>query len=263
MCIVCDSKKRLLMVCDCLDEVGQSDLSLKFQAFIDIVRGRVYDDENKDRNCAMKAKMLDMATSFAEGYMPISKSEFLAKINAFNLPNDSSFSLRKSMRTAMIELFDVYENRLPWALYGGYMFMVTRPNVHVAERLPDLKSLLPDDLPWECVDAVWHGFPPATALYMHILSVINKRTHTVPLHGCGCNHYLPPIQEPGIAKMTVVYPEPADIVEETEVPLSHCLNAIETLVRETFVLFGETTKSINHHASVSPPVKKIDTSIYA
>ncbi len=249
MCIVCDAKNGLLSVCKRLDGANQSDLALKFRAFIDIVRGRIYDEKDKERNCAMKVKMLELATEFAKGYMPISKSDFLAKINLFNLPEDESFHLRHSMRLSMLDLFDVYGNRLPWALYGGYVFMVTRPNVHVAERLPELKAMLPDDLPWECVDAVWHGFPPATAIYMHILSVINKHTRTVPLHGCGCNHYLPPIQEPDLAQMMVVYPEPDDIIEETEVPLSHCLNAIETLVRETFVLFGETSKSIRHQIS--------------
>lgn len=254
MCVVCDAKSNLMSVCEELKGAGQPDLALKFEAFIEIVSGRIYDQENRELNSRMKAKMFDLASSFARGYLPILRPDFLAKIDRFNLPKDSSIQLRKAMRRAMIDLFDVYGNRLPWALYGGYMFMVTRPNVHVAERLPELKSLLPDDLPWECVDAVWHGFPPATALYMHILAVINRHTGTVPLHGCGCNHYLPPIQKPGAAQMLVIYPRPTDIIEETEVPLSHCLNAIETLVWETFVLYGETTKSLRHHVSSAPPI---------
>ncbi len=256
MCTVCNSKNSLLAVCDQLDSVDQSDLALKFRAFVDIVRGRIY-NEDKSTNCQMKAKMIDLATAFAKGYLPISRIDFVDKINSFDLPQDSTLPLRQSMRTAMIDLFDIYRNRLPWALYGGYMFMVTRPNVHVAEKLPELKALLPDDLPWECVDAVWHGFPPATALYMHILSVINRRTRTVPLHGCGCNHYLPPIVEPDIEKMLVLYPQPVDIIEETEVPLSHSLNAIETLVQETFVLFGDTTKSIKHHVVKAPKIETL------
>ena len=246
MCEVCDAKNRLLFTCRDLREAGQADLAIKFEGFVEIVRSRVYEADNPDKNRQKKVKMLDLANSFAQGYMPMSEEVFLSKINSFHLPNDDSFSMREAMKEAMIDLFIIYRNRLPWALYGGYVFMVTRPNIHVAERLPDLKLLLPDDLPWECVDAVWHGFPPATALYMHILSVINRKTGTVPLHGCGCNHYMPPINDPDRVLMKIVYPKPDDIVIETEVPLSHCLNAIETLVQETFVLFGETTKSLQH-----------------
>ncbi len=252
MCKVCDAKNALADVCEQLDMFGQSDLALKFQNYSEIVRSRTYDIENKERNSDLKVRMLDLARQFATGYMPVTKDKFHQRICQFNIGHKGAGEIRFGMKNAMIELFSIYGNRLPWALYGGYMFMVTRPNVHVAERLPELKHLLPADLPWECIDAVWHGFPPATALYIHILAVINRHTGTVPLHGCGCNHYLPPIKDPGTTIMQIVYPQPEDILAETEVPLSHCLTAIETFVLETFVLFGETTKSLQHVAVKAP-----------
>ncbi len=256
MCIVCDARNDLLAICNRLDDEGQADLALKFRAFIEIVGSRTYDVKDAERNRSMKVEMFNLATQFAKGYTKTTFDCFAKKLNSFDLPKDEDSMLRNSMKFAMIDLFTIYGNRLPWALYGGYMFMVTRPNMHVAERLPNLKELLPSDLPWECVDAVWHGFPPATAIYLHILSIISKHTGTVPLHGCGCNHYLPPVRKPNWERTLIVYPQPEDIIEETEVPLSHCLNAIETLVQETFVLFGETSKSIKHQINIAPPVKR-------
>lgn len=251
MCTICDSRKKLLSVVDQLTSSGQPDIALKFTAFSEIVSNRTYhQDSSEDKK--IKLQMFTLATSFAEGYMPISREDFLGRINFFVLPDDESADIRQSMKSSMIELFDMYGSRLPWALYGGYMFMVTRPNVHVAERLPDLRQLLPEGLPWECIDAVWHGFPPSTALYLHVLSVINKHTGTVPLHGCGCNHYLPPIISPDRALMNITYPAPQDIIAETEVPISHCLTAIETLVLETLQQFGSTTKSLAHQVATTP-----------
>jgi len=258
MCIVCDAKNRLFAQCEKLEAAQQGDLALKFRAFADLISSRTYDAENANRNREIKIKMLDLATRFAAGYMPITVASFQRKLDRFKLPGDDSFHLRLGMRSAMADLFSVYGNRLPWALYGGFMFMASRPNLHVAERLPDLRHLLPEDLPWECVDAVWHGFPPATALYLHILSVINSFTGTVPLHGCGCNHYLPPVRKPGRAEMLIAYPRPADIVTETEVPLAHCLVSIEALVQETFVSLGPTTKALQHIAVGAARVADID-----
>jgi len=248
------SRKKLATVAAQLDKYGDGDIAIKFESFGDIVLAATYDSDEA-RDGSMKQKMLDLAVSLAEGYLPISKQDFLVKLDGFDLPVDESGKTRRGMKDVMVSLFQIYGNRLPWALYGGYMFMVTRPNLHVAERLPDLKALLPADLPWECVDAVWHGLPPATSLYLHILAVINRYTGTIPLHGCGCNHYLPPIERPDDPRMKVLYPPPKDVRIETEVPVSHMLLAIESLVRGLPHEIGETEKSLRHHVSKAHDVE--------
>jgi hypothetical protein len=248
MCDMCDAKRGLIAVISQINDSGSSDIGDKFSGLIETVGTSVY-AENKEESRAIRLRILSLATAFAKGYIPMKQKAFEERLGEFPLPVDGH-RIRLGMRNAMEELFGLYQHRLPWALYGGYMFMASRPNLYVAERLPELGHLLPQDLPWECVDAVWHGLPPCTTLYLHVLAVINRHTGTIPLHGCGCNHYLPPVRDPGDPSMCVRYPEPTDIIAETEVPVSHMLLSIESLARGLPHAMGMTEKALRQHAAV-------------
>lgn len=251
MCAVCDAKNALKKVIEEL-EASAADIAGHFTALIDYVTngGHAY-SADRDENAHLKVRIFTLATEFARGFLPTTSEAFMAKIEAFDLPRDSHYEVRQGMKKAMVELYGHYGNRLPWALYGGYMFMASRTNITVAERLPDIRDQLPSDLSWECIDAVWHGYPPSTVLYLDILSVINRHTRTVPLHGCGCNHYLPPVPLPDAdAAIRIEYPAPVgdNIRIETEVPVAHAILAIESLVRGLPHALGTSDKALNHHA---------------
>lgn len=247
MCVVCDAKNKLRAVIGQINASGSRDIGDKFSGLIDTVSENTYAKDGAE-NTRIKIRIYKLATSFAQGYLPLRRKDFEIRLGQFPMPTDGH-RIRRGMRNAMEELFGIYGARLPWALYGGYMFTASRPNLHIAERLPELSALLPEDLPWECVDAVWHGLPPCTTLYLHILAVINRHTGTIPLHGCGCNHYLPPVKDPGDPNMLVRYPEPTDIIAETEVPVSHMLLSLESLARGLPHAMGVTEKALKHHAS--------------
>ncbi len=255
MCTLCNAKNALGTAVSRLNDAGSPDIASKFAAFVDHVSASQYADDPAVSK-KIKVRCLNSALRLCEGYMPTDRKAFELKIDEFRASSTAgtvAIRIRDGMRVAMLELFDLYGMRLPWALYGGYMFMVTRPNLHQAERLPELAPHLPEGLPWETIDAVWHGLPPATSLYLHILSVINRHTGTIPLHGCGCNHYLPALPGQGDPKMMVVFPAPTpdQVVTETEVPVSHMLLAIESLARGLPHALGETDKSLNHHADAA------------
>lgn len=221
---------------------GLEDIHEKMLGFRDFVGAQEYPSDE------MRAEIWGLAATFALGYLIVKDR---LPVERFMYPRDEWSTLRQGMVHAVEEIYKRFGNRLPWAFYGGYLFMAARPNPSVAERLPELKHLLPEDLPWECVDAVWHGLPSATNLYMHLMSFFSKHAGTVPVHGCGCNHYMPPMPKGGDSDPRCIIEWPFnydDLVAETEVPVAHMLVAIESLARGLPHSLGESEKSLRHHA---------------
>jgi hypothetical protein len=83
---------------------------------------------------------------------------------------------------------------------------------------------------------------------MDVLTVFSRRTGRIPLHGCGCNHYLPPLREDDRFRVECPEIPAAEILAETEVPVSHFLVQIELLARGLPNNLGLSQKAIEMHA---------------
>lgn len=259
MCSVCEWKKSARASAGRLEKtnavicgspVSLDDIAQKISGMIDHVDGATYhavDEINK----GIKTRLLALVTEFSDGYARMAEEWTEDRFRgALHIPCDGYRDLRDSTVSAVWALYQKFGARFPWAFYGGYLFMAARPNPSVPERLPELATLLPKGLSWECIDAVWHGLPPATTLYMEVLRIFSEKMGMIPLHGCGCNHYLPPVPDRSTAWKIACPPMSEDrVVEETEVPVAHMLVALENLVRGLPHSLGESSKSIRAHES--------------
>lgn len=219
------------------------DIALKFEALPDAI-GPVAYSPDKSESGRIKIQVYEHAAALARGYLLVDDG---LPVDTFQYPSDDHAPVRRGLVDAVSEIHGRFGSRLPWAFYGGYLFLASRENLTLPERLPDVARLLPGNLPWQTVDAVWHGLPTATRLYMGLLTVFSRRTGRIPLHGCGCNHYLPPIREDDRFRVECPEIPASEIAAETEVPVSHFLVQLELLARGLPNDLGLSHKALEMH----------------
>lgn len=241
MCAKCDQHKKQQYI---LQNAGHVDIAEIFAT----TRKR-YKDSRKTYPLLDFVSLLDLVLQLEGGYASMvpgqCRARYLDGFDVGSVPNDEHHQDRVNLAQAVLDLYSQFGARLPWHFYGGYLSLAVRKsNITVAERLPDLAESFPSDLDWRIVDAVWHGLPPVTALYLNILQTFVGRVGRPPLHDCGCNHMIPPRPD---GTWTLSAPPLGDIVEITEVAVVRILAAMRDIVLwNDCELFGITSKRLRH-----------------
>lgn len=133
------------------------------------------------------------------------------------------YTTKMNYLSAIQKLHSQFGNRLPAIMYNTLAFAGTREDPHMEVRIPDIEDdlikLIGSD--WIAADTVLHAMPKCSKLNLHTLSLINKATGSVLMHGCGCNHVVPAMGEYLIQCFMKL--DVATITEETESLLRHML----------------------------------------
>lgn len=242
MCAKCDQHKKQQKI---LREAGHGDIAEIFAT----TRGHLKDLKENHPSLPLEI-LLDLVLQMEGGYASMVPGQCRARyLDGFDVvgsvPNDEHRQDRVNLAQAVLDLYRQFGARLPWHFYGGYLSLAVRENnITVAERLPDLAESFPSDLDWRIVDAVWHGLPPVTALYLNILQTFVEKVGRPPLHGCGCNHMIPPRPD---GTWTLSAPPLGNTVEITEVALVRILAALRDIVLwNDCEAFGITSRRLRH-----------------
>jgi hypothetical protein len=137
--------------------------------------------------------------------------------------NDPAFTRR--WRSAVAEIHEKYQDRLPVQFYQIILFSGVRSRPEIEVKIPEVEHLLPDGMSWQVGDGVEHSLPLCTRLYMDVQTILYRHAGSIMIHGCGCGNCAPTLSTRAI--INIPMSDDAGVgIEETESVVRHFMSQL-------------------------------------